>query len=78
MGSPVIIIRFTEIKISNKDYTDYINVSFNCGITIPNGYRFNDVHRFLSEHISNLKPLANILENILFLKMILKNNITEK
>ena len=72
------IMKLHQIKISDDDYIKYINAAFKCGIAMPNGYRFNDVHKFLSEHINDLKPLANILENILFLKLIIKKEFNRK
>ena len=64
---------FTEtvkhVRISNNNFSEYIYCSFGLTYIPTNSYRFKDIHKDLSVIIPNLKPLANILENILILKL---------
>ncbi len=62
------------LKITNHDFINYINLSFNCKLTlISTGCKFREIHNVLKLKY-DLLNLDRILENILYIRII--KNIT--
>lgn len=63
-----------QYPITNIDFLNYIENSFNIQFEyIPDKYRFPDIRTSLLIHYPSIISLANMLENILFLKLLLIN-----
>ena len=60
--------RFHKLKIWNADFETYINNSFGTNYKISNTIRFREIYNDLVKRFPDLVPLANILENIVYLK----------
>ena len=59
-----------KLEISNDDFLNYLMTSFNVPLAFPPNWHFRDVHHWIRLcWIPTLKPLAVILESILFLKL---------
>ena len=58
--------------VSDADFLAYINRSFNLRFLYPCEWSFAMVYERLKRRYPSIKPLAVILESILFLKMILR------
>ena len=73
------LILVGKLTITNEDFVDYLNLSFNQQIQYPPSWRFRDIYNSLQHHIPSIKPLANILESIMYLKLVLaKQQITTR
>jgi len=59
-----------QLQITNADFINYINSSFNLKLTYLPYWRFRDVHRWMQAHYPSIKSLASILESIIYLKML--------
>ena len=60
-----------QVGITDDDFRFYINRSFKVRILYPWTWCFSYVYTRLKQRIPSIKPLANILESIVFLKMLL-------
>ena len=60
-----------QVGITDDDFRFYINRSFKVRILYPWTWCFSYVYTRLKKRIPSIKPLANILESIVFLKMLL-------
>ena len=69
-----------KLRITNEDFVDYLNLSFNQQIQYPPCLCFRNIYNWLQYHIPSIKPLANILESIMYLKLVLakQQNTTRK
>ena len=73
------LILVGKLTITNEDFVDYLNLSFNQQIQYPPSWRFRDIYSWVQHHIPSIKPLANILESIMYLKLVLaKQQITTR
>ena len=63
-----------RLRITDADFPAYINLSFRTNLTFPPHLSFVEIHRWLSLRVPTLKPLACLLESILFLKFALKKD----
>ena len=73
------LILVGKLRITNEDFVDYLNLSFNQQIQYPHSWRFWDIYNWVQHHIPSIKPLANILESIMYLKLVLaKQQITTR
>ena len=61
-----------QLGISDADFCTRINRNFELRVVYPRAWSFAMVHERLKQRYPSLKPLAVILESILFLKMILR------
>ena len=59
---------FGKVKIWNVDFETYINHSFRTNYKVSDTIRFRDIYNDLVKRFPDLVPLANILENIVYLK----------
>ena len=53
-----------HLQITNADFTNYINNSFNLELEYPTHWRFRDVYRWLQSQYPGIKSLASILVSI--------------
>ena len=60
-----------QVGITDDDVRFYINRSFKVRILYPWTWCFSYVYTRLKQRAPSIKPLANILESIVFLKMLL-------
>ena len=60
-----------QVGITDDDFRFYINRSFKVCILYPWTWCFSYVYTRLKKRIPSIKPLANILESIVFLKLLL-------
>lgn len=70
-------IRF--IPITNHDFINYINKSFNINLTLSNSNyscKFRDIYNVLKLKYPTIKNLDQLLENILYIKILSINNDT--
>ena len=69
-----------RLKITESDFINYLNLSFKTKLTFPPDWRFPDIHYWIWCRTPSIKPLAVILEAIVFLKMALsgRNIFTRK
>ena len=65
-----------KLMLTREDFVDYLNLSFNQQIQYPPSWRFRDIYSWLQYHIPSIKPLANILESIMYLKLVLAKQQT--
>ena len=59
-----------HLQITNADFINYINSSFDLELTYPQHWRFRDVYRWLQTQYPSTKSLASTLESIIYLKML--------
>ena len=59
-----------QLQITNADFINYINSSFDLELTYPPYWRFRDVYRLLQSQYPSIKSLASILESIIYLKIL--------
>ena len=59
-----------HLQITNADFINYINSSFNLELEYPPYWRFRDVYRWLQTQYPSIKSLASVLESIIYLKML--------
>ena len=64
-------ILVSMLEITNADFINYINRSFNINLTYPPYWRFKDMHNWLRCQFPSIKSLASVLESIIYLKMLL-------
>ena len=57
------------LKITNQDFINYINISFNCNVSFNQYYCFRKIYNVLKLEY-DLINLDRILENILYIKML--------
>ena len=57
--------------MTNADFINYINCSFNVNVSYPTYWRFRDVHAWLQTYYLSINCLARILEAIVYFKMLL-------
>ena len=57
-----------QFRITNTDFRTYINRSFKTRFMYPCNWRFAKVHERIQQYYPSIKPLAVVLESILFLK----------
>ena len=68
-----------KLMLTREDFVDYLNLSFNQQIQYPPCWCFRNIYNWLQYHIPSIKPLANILESIMYLKLVLaKQQITPR
>ncbi len=60
-----------KLTITNDDFIAYLNLSFNANIKYPPIWCFRNIYNWCQVHVPSIKPLANILESIIYLKMIM-------
>ena len=61
---------FSRLFITDDDFLRYLNVSFKTTAQFPYHWRFPEIHYWYRYQFPTIKPLANVLEDILFLKML--------
>ena len=61
----------TQVGITDDDFRFCINRSFKVRILYPWTWCLSCMYTRLKQRIPSIKPLANILESIVFLKMLL-------
>ncbi len=66
-----------KLAITREDFIDYLNISFNQKIQYPPNWCFRNIHNWVQHHVPSIKPLANILESIIYLKMVLAKSKTK-
>ena len=59
-----------QLQITNADFINYINSSFDLELTYPPYWRFRDVYGWLQSQHPSTKSLASILESIIYLKIL--------
>lgn len=62
-----------NLRINNSEFLKYINSSFNKNYIFRDDCRFTEIYDFLLLKNPNIKPLANILESILYIKYLLSD-----
>ncbi len=62
-----------KLTIASEDFIDYLNLSFNQKIQYPPSWCFRNIY-LVQHHIPENKPLAKILESIMYLKLVLANS----
>ena len=62
-----------KLGITNKDLRKYLKIGFGDCLYISDTFSFKQMYELVSEKHPTIYKLANILENILFLKIILNN-----
>ena len=68
-----------KLTLTREDFIDYLNLSFNQKIQYPPNWCFRNIYNWVQHHIPSIKPLANILESIMYLKLVLaKQQITTR
>ena len=73
------LILVGKLMLTREDFVDYLNLSFNQQIQYPPSWCFRNIYNWLQYHIPSIKPLANILESIMYLKLVLaKQQITTR
>ena len=73
------LILVGKLTVTNEDFVDYLNLSFNQQIQYPPNWCFRNIYNWVQHHIPSIKPLANILESIMYLKLVLaKQQITTR
>ena len=61
---------FRRLFITDDDFLRYLNISLKTTAKFPYHWRFPEIHYWYRYQFPTIKPLANVLENILFLKML--------
>ena len=59
-----------QLQITNADFINYINSSFDLELTYPPYSHFRDVHRCLQLQYPSAKSLACVLESTIYLKIL--------
>ncbi len=62
--------RFNEFKIWDVDFETYINHSFRTNYKVSDTIRFRNIYNDLAMRFPDIVPLANILENIIYMKSV--------
>ncbi len=65
-----------KLLLTREDFVDYLNLSFNQQIHYPPSWCFRNICEWLQYHIPSIKPLVNILESIMYLKLVLAKQQT--
>ena len=64
-------------QITNEEFATYINKSFRIKMIHPRTWNFRRIHKRLKLQYPTIKPLACILESIVFIKMLLTTTTTQ-
>ena len=60
----------TKFRITDEDFFDYLNLSFNVPHVFPAFWRFREMHEYISYFHPTLKTLPQILEILIFFKWV--------
>ncbi len=56
-----------KLTLTREDFIDYLNLSFEQKIQYPPNWRIRNIYNWVQHHIPSIKPLANILESMMYL-----------
>ena len=63
-------IMLGKLTLTREDLIAYLNLSFNANMKYPPNCCFRDIYNWAQRHIPSIKPLANMLESIIFVTII--------